>query len=81
MSMLQDKNVRMEIDLSNESVGKKIREAVLEKIPYLLVIGDKEVADNTVSVRLRGSKDTITMPYSEFETKILENINSRSLTL
>ena len=80
-SMLEDKNVRMEIDLSNESVGKKIREAVLEKIPYLIVIGDKEVADNTVSVRLRGSKDTITMPYAEFEAKILENIHSRSLTL
>ena len=81
VSKLFDKKVRVEADLNNESVGKKIRDAVLEKIPYLIVIGDKEVADGTVSVRKRGSKDTVTMSYEEFEKEILTNIKDKSLTL
>ena len=78
---LDSKNIRVETDFDNESVGKKIREAVLEKIPYIVVIGDKEVQDGTVSVRLRGSKDTITMPYEKFEQNLLNNIATKSLTL
>ena len=81
VNKLLSKNVRVEKDLDNESVGKKIRDAVLEKIPYLVVLGDKEVADRTVSVRKRGSKDTVTMSYEEFEALVLENISTRSLSL
>lgn len=81
VNKLLSKNVRVEKDLDNESVGKKIRDAVLEKIPYLVVLGDKEVADRTVSVRKRGSKDTVTMSYEEFEAQILKNISTRSLSL
>ena len=80
-SKLDSLNIRVETDFDNESVGKKIRESVLQKIPYILVIGDKEVQDGSVSVRLRGSKDTITMPYAEFEQKLLNNIETKSLTL
>ena len=71
---LRRAGVRVECDLNNESVGKKIRNAVLEKVPYILVLGDKEMADGTVAVRYRGSKDTVSKPYSEFENEILDAI-------
>ncbi|MBQ8615057.1 MAG: threonine--tRNA ligase, partial [Clostridia bacterium] len=76
---LQAKGIRVETDLSNESVGKKIRNAVMTKSPYVLVLGDKEMADGTVAVRARGSKDTITMNYIDFENEIMEKINSKAL--
>ena len=78
---LSMEGIRVELDLDNESVGKKIRNAVLEKIPYILVLGDKEMAENSVAVRLRGSQDTVSMSIEEFKSKILENIKSKSLTL
>lgn len=70
--------IRAEADLDNESVGKKIRNAVLEKVPYILVLGDKEMADETVAVRRRGSKDTEVMAYNDFENLILEDIKTHS---
>ena len=76
---LKTKNVRVDLDISNESVGKKIRSAVLEKTPYILVLGDKEQTDNTVAVRTRGSKDTVTLSYAEFEKELLQAIENRSL--
>ena len=76
---LQRLGIRVEADLDNESVGKKIRNAVLEKVPYILVLGDKEMTEGTVAVRMRGSKDTISMSCEEFENKILKNINSKNL--
>ena len=78
-SKLFAKGVRVESDLANESVGKKIRSAVLEKIPYILVLGDKEMEEGTVAVRLRGSKDTISMSYVDFENELLEKINNKTL--
>ena len=71
--------LRVETDLDNESVGKKIRSAVLEKTPYILVLGDKEMADGTVAVRKRGSKDTVTMSYDEFLKEILFNVANKTL--
>ena len=71
--------IRAELDLSNESVGKKIRSAVLNKIPYILVLGDKEMAENTIAVRERGSKDTTTMELSEFKQKVLKQIENKNL--
>ncbi len=76
---LQAKSVRVETDLSNESVGKKIRSAVMTKSPYVLVLGDKEMADGTVAVRARGSKDTITMNYADFEAELMDKINNKTL--
>ena len=73
------KGVRVETDLSNESVGKKIRNAVLTKSPYVLVLGDKEMADGTVAVRARGNKDTISMSYDEFEEELLNKIATKTL--
>ncbi len=54
---LKERGIRVETDERNESVGKKIRDAELQKIPYLLVIGDREAAANTVAVRERGKGD------------------------
>ena len=71
--------VRVEADLNNESVGKKIRSAVLEKSPYILVLGDKEMQEGTVAVRRRGSKDTVSMSFEEFRAEILTAIANRAL--
>lgn len=73
--------VRVETDLQNESIGKKIRSAVVQKTPYILVLGDKEMADGTVAVRKRGSQDTETMPLEQFKQYILNNIATKSLTV
>ncbi len=77
-SRLQKNKIRVELDCTNESVGKKIRNAVLEKSAYILVLGDKECEDAVVSVRKRGSKDTITMQYEEFEKTLLQEIANKS---
>ncbi|HBT81376.1 threonine--tRNA ligase [Candidatus Giovannonibacteria bacterium RIFCSPHIGHO2_01_FULL_48_47] len=63
---LKNKNVRAELDLRNESVGKKIREAELQKIPYLLIIGEKEAASEKVAVRERGKGDIGQKTLEEF---------------
>ena len=76
---LQAKGVRVETDLSNESVGKKIRNAVMTKSPYVLVLGDKEMAEGTVAVRARGNKDTVSMSYNEFESELLNKVASKTL--
>lgn len=76
---LKSLKVRVETDFSNESVGKKIRSAVLSKSPFILVLGDKEKADGTVAVRKRGSKDTETMPYKQFEEMLLDSIANKAL--
>ncbi|MBI2054516.1 MAG: threonine--tRNA ligase [Candidatus Sungbacteria bacterium] len=69
---LREKSVRLEIDGRNESIGRKIRDAELQKIPYLLVIGDREAAANTVAVRERGKGDL----GAESIPKFIERINS-----
>ena len=76
---LKSLKVRVETDFSNESVGKKIRSAVLSKSPFILVLGDKEKADETVAVRKRGSKDTETMPYKQFEEMLIDSIANKAL--
>ena len=63
---LKEKNVRVHLDGRNESLNKKIREAELQKIPYLLVVGDREAKENTVSVRERGKGDVGVMPLEKF---------------
>ena len=73
--------LRVETDLDNESVGKKIRNAVLEKNPYILVLGDREMEEGTVAVRKRGSQETTTMSLDAFKAEILNNIATKSLTV
>ena len=56
--VLQRAGLRVETDLRTESVSKKIRDGEVQKVPYLLVVGDRELAEHSVTVRTRGSKDT-----------------------
>ena len=63
---LKNKGFRAEADLRNEKIGFKIREHTLQKIPYLLVVGDKEVEAGTVAVRTRGGEDLGTMTFDDF---------------
>ena len=70
--------IRAEIDLRNEKIGYKIREAQLSKLPYMLVIGDKEMEANMVAVRSRKEGDLGAMPIDEFINKITEKIRTKS---
>lgn len=69
----------METDLRNEKIGYKIREAQGQKIPYMLVIGDKEAEAGAVAVRTRAGGDKGAMPLDEFTAMIMEQIKTRSL--
>jgi threonyl-tRNA synthetase len=70
-------NVRIEIKNENETLGKKIREAEMQKIPYLLILGDKEISANAVSVRARGKGDLGQMNLEECIEKIKKEIESK----
>lgn len=67
---LQAKDFRVETDYRNEKIGYKIRQAQLEKVPYMLVMGDKEIEEGKVSVRSREQGDIGTMTLDEFTDKI-----------
>jgi threonyl-tRNA synthetase len=71
---LRKAGVRIEKDLRNEKLSYKIREAQVAKIPYMLIIGDKEKADNTVTVRLRDGKNLDPMSISEFGVMIADEV-------
>ncbi len=78
---LTDAGFRVEVDARNEKVGKKIREAQLQKIPYMLVVGDRDMENQTVSPRLRTGEDLGGMPLEEFLQRITKQVESRSLEL
>lgn len=71
---LEKQDVRVELDLRNEKIGYKIREAQMEKLPYMLVIGDKEVENNQVAIRKRGDGDLGAVSIEQFEKQILTEI-------
>jgi threonyl-tRNA synthetase len=73
--------LRVETDESNEKLGAKIRDAQLKKIPYMLVVGEKEVAAGTVSVRKRTGGEQLSMSIDEFVAEARRVIAGRSLTL
>ncbi|MDR7318427.1 threonine--tRNA ligase [Brevibacillus nitrificans] len=72
---LQQAGIRVELDARNEKIGYKIREAQVQKIPYMLVIGEKEMEDGTLSVRKRGVGDEGAMSVDAFVEKIRAEIN------
>ena len=74
---LRQIKVRVEVDESNEKIGYKIRKAQLEKVPYMLVVGAKEVEVNAVAVRSRKSGDMGQMQVDEFINKIQDEIKSK----
>ena len=69
----------MSTDLRNEKIGFKIRDHTLQKVPYLLVVGDREMEDSSVSVRRRGVSDVQTMSLDEFQKTVAGMIESRSV--
>ncbi len=77
-SLLEDSGVRVELDDRNEKIGKKIREATLDKTPYMLVVGDRDVEAQTVSVRTRGGEDLGACSPAAFAEKIVEEIRTRA---
>jgi threonyl-tRNA synthetase len=76
---LMAENIRVAVDESNESLGKKIRNAKNEKIPYLLVVGDKEIESNGASVESRDKGALGTMSVEEIVTKLTKEIKDKSL--
>jgi len=78
LEKLNQTGIRAELDMRNESIGKKIREAEKQKIPYMLVVGEKEMADKSVAVRARGQKDLGVQKLEKFIETIQEEIKSRS---
>ena len=76
-----NQEIRVEVDHLDETVGNKIRKASKEKIPYVLVIGDKEMNSKDLIVRVRGKKDLITINKQKFIDKIQEGIKTRSIEL
>ncbi len=75
---LEAHGVRVETDLRNEKIGFKIREAQMQKIPYMLVLGDKEVEQGLVSVRSRKDGDLGTSTLDDFTAKLLDEIKSKA---
>jgi len=73
-----DLGLRVEVDDRNEKVGYKIRESQVKKVPYTLVVGDKEMESNTAAVRKYGEKDSVTMDVDAFIKGVQEKIASRS---
>ena len=71
---------RVEVDHRNEKIGKKIREGQLEKVPYMLVVGDRDMENGTVSPRHRAQGDLGAMSLDAFATRLREEVDSKSLT-
>jgi threonyl-tRNA synthetase len=74
---LREKNIRVELDKRNEKVGFKIREAELQRVPYMLIVGDKEIAGHQVSVRHKGEGDKGAMGVEAFTALALEEIKTK----
>ena len=77
-SKLVAHNIRVEIDDRNEKMGYKIRQAQVNKVPYTLVLGDKEVSDGNVTVRRYGEEETTTMTFDEFVGELMHDIETYS---
>lgn len=76
---LQKLGIRVELDIREEKLGYRMRESQTKKVPYTLVIGDKEVESNSVNYRLHGNKETKIINTDDFCSLIIEQINNKSL--
>ena len=76
--LLEENNIRVELDDRDEKLSYKMRESQTKKIPFTLIIGDKEKQDNSISYRLFGSRDTVTLSKEEFVNKILDDIKRKA---
>ena len=76
---LNEKGIRASADLRNEKIGFKIREHTLKRVPYLLVVGDKEVEAGEVAVRTRGGEDLGKFPLEDFITRVEDEVRTRKI--
>ena len=76
-NMLKNQGLRVESDLRNEKITYKIREHAVQKLPFILVVGDKEMSQGTVSVRARGNQDLGIMPVQDCIERICAQVASR----
>jgi threonyl-tRNA synthetase len=74
-------DLRVEVDASSKPLNARIRDAQLQKVPYILVAGDREVENGTVAVRLRTGETLPPMPAAEFHELLRRKVRERSLTL
>ena len=74
---LRKQGFRVEVDSRNEKIGKKIREATLEKIPFMLVVGDRDMENGTVSVRTRKGEDLGAMTLEDFSAKLRQIVDEK----
>ena len=75
--LLNNSDIRASVDDRNETLGKRIRESELQRIPFLVIVGEKEAADGTVSVRRQGGKDEGSMPVGEFISLVSKEVESQ----
>jgi threonyl-tRNA synthetase len=80
-SMLRQSNVRVEVDARNEKMNAKIREHAMQKVPFMLVVGDKEGEAGKVNVRTRGKEKTEDMGAEEFGAKVRKLSAEKNTTL
>ena len=72
-------NIRVKVDSRSEKIGYKIREAELERVPYMLILGKKEVEEKVLSIRRRGNKENEVMDLERFVTKLLKEIEEKEI--
>lgn len=77
LKSLREEDIRVEVNTDNEKIGYKIRQAAMNKIPYLIIIGDKESGEKKVTIRKRNGEDAGLFTIDEFKAIILDEINSR----
>ena len=77
--MLKNNNLRVEIDTRSEKMGAKIRTAEINKVPIMLIVGEKEMEENTVSIRRKFSGNQGTLKVDDFISNVVEEVNSRML--
>ena len=75
---LKEMGIRVALDESNEKLGYKLRQSQIKKIPFTLVIGDKEKEDNSVTYRIHGTQDQITVSLDEFKKLIKKSIDTKA---
>lgn len=76
LQLLINSDIRGLLDIRDEKIGKKIRDAEIKKVPYMLIVGEKEFAEHTVSVRKHGGGDLGTYTISDFAKLIQDEINN-----
>lgn len=78
---LMENDIRAEVDNSGNTISYQIRNAVKKKVPYIIVVGDKEIENNSISIRLRDGQQINDIPLSDFIKRISEKIKNKSLDL